>query len=358
MSLEKPYMEVEEEEDKSLIPLEQPLTPLKHPMKNIKIASTSDPSKIMAVSPKLALKQNIVLAPSGTYSTWNYSDSGIISLSQYPTWVIAAEGKTDGSKVYIYPLSSTPSYVNWIWNPTKKTFHLAENPEMILVTNLSEPDTTLYLAPWGDNMQWMIVCTEGSDFNQCKDWCIDNPAECRLLKGRTCANMEKNMGNVDFCRDFCITATVDEKKAYCNDNMEEYCNDSANTHNIICGCLNTKMFPRSIGFCYDPKCINNESYFASTQPLSACAGGCIQYISGSGSDYYQKVKQTMCCDKSSGKLTNRDKSGVVCSTAGGNGVPSKRTDTTIFGIIGLSSSSSLSCILLLIIIAIIYYLLK
>ena len=144
--------------------------------------------------------------------------------------------------------------------------------------------------------------------------------------------------------------------------MEAYCNNLANANSTLCGCLNTKMFPRSIGFCYDPKCIDNESYYASTQPLSACAGGCIQYISGSGSDYYQKVKQTMCCDKSSNKLENRSKSGVVCSTTGGNGGnggngTKPKTDTTILGVVGASSSSSLSCALLLLILFLIYYLL-
>ena len=138
--------------------------------------------------------------------------------------------------------------------------------------------------------------------------------------------------------------------------MQNYCKDSTNAQSVGCACVNFEALGPK-GFCFAPNCAG-QAYRLSTQIDKLCEGtSCVQYISGQGSDYYQKAKQVMCCDSSTGKFANR--SGAKCEVvpSGGKGGNKPKTDTTILGVFGASSSSSLSCCFLLILLFLIYYLL-
>ncbi len=220
---------------------------------------------------------------------------------------------------------------------------------------------TRYTAP----KSMASYCSIGFNFDhpRCKKWCNDNSAACIETKGNVCSALGEKMWDTDFCRRFCIKADSKTRGKYCNENMNKYCDLTkypTNAKSVACGCVNSQ-FPGIKGFCFDPSCINGKSYQLSTQPSKLCIGAsCIQYASGKGSDYYQKTKQVMCCDSSTGKMAKRG-SGAKCEVvpdSGNGGIPpSKKTDVTVLGVFGVSSSSSLSCCFLLILLFLIYYLL-
>lgn len=328
------------------------------PMPNISLAATQN-QKLLISAPNLTNGGYLVLGGNTSPNIiWNYNVDLTISPANNPYLVLQSAGtnKTNHVKLVTRPAKANNFAYNstlWIWNAINQTFNLFEFPSIKLSTNKLDTNSPIYAADYSYN-KWTIVCNKGADFNTCVNWCGDpvNASACALARGETCKAYGKNMWNIDFCKDFCLTTSDPNKASYCDENMQKYCSDQ--TKSPVCGCVKSQ-FPGTKGFCVDPNCIPGTSYYLSQQPASLCKGTtCVQYVSGQGSDYYQKAKQVMCCNASTGKLSKKG-SGTTCQI-----VPNKppKTDTTILGVIGASSSSSLSCCLLLIILFLIYYLLE
>lgn len=326
-------------------------------MSNISIGTFQNPSLLMSAyftDPEPHLGLGTTDTP---LITWNYSNMLLYASNNTSKFYAYGDGLINTT----LPSITSPYYNQylWIWNDTDGTFINEFTKNKLGSANLTygthvNTDYVFYT-------QWMIICNKNSNFDDCQEWCGQFPKDCINVLGPTCLDKGTNMWNTDYCKKFCLSTTPDNRTAYCDTNMTTYCADPKNANSVECGCINIQPpFTFSKGFCVDPKCNYGSSYLLGQQDVkNICTGNlCIQFASGQGNDYYQQVKQTLCCDQDSGKLVNRNTSGATCASVPDGGNSPMPNDITIFGILGTLSGLCICCVVLLIIVLLIYYLLE